>query len=162
MNTPTLPDRSARITGQYLWFRRGALHFALAMTDLVEVKVIAAARPLPLADEGVAGFVAFRGRVLPVFDPLSLAGKAALPDAFPCTAAFASLNGQPVCALLLDEVGRMVMLRYHPEPVPGVRIEAAISARVRVTPTLETLVLNTRGLADVMGLIPAPCAETRN
>ena len=162
MNTPASTDRSARVTGQYLWFRRGALHFALAMTDLVEVKIIAAARPLPLADKGVAGFVAFRSRVLPIFDPLSLAGKSALPDAFPCTAAFASLNGQPVCALLLDEVGRMVMLRYNPEPVAGVRIEAAISALVRVTPTLETLVLNTRGLAEVMGLAAAPAPGPRN
>ncbi len=155
MNTANPP---ARVTGRYLWFRRGALHFALAMTDLVEVKHIVAARPLPLSDESVAGFVSFRERVVPIFDPLALAGATDGSAAFPCAAAFATLDGRPVCALLLDEVGRMATLRFSPEPVPGIRLPAAISALVRVNPTLETLVLDIRGLAGVMGLAAASVA----
>jgi hypothetical protein len=101
---------------QNLWFRRGDQCFSLRMPELIEVTELPRLRVLPMADAAIAGFARFRGHILPVFDPLCLAGLPGTPVQFPVKAVFASLGGRPAFGLLLDEVGRMVSLLAGGKP----------------------------------------------
>jgi chemotaxis signal transduction protein len=149
MNPTSHPEAAAV---RHLWFRRGPIRFALPLSELVEVNALESLRPLPLAVEALTGFVHYRGRVVPVFDPLPLAGQASEPPRLPTFAAFASINHEPALALLLDEVGRMVPVRFDHQLPMSSGVPEAIQGVGKLEDNQVVIALNVRELGRVMGL----------
>lgn len=148
MNAATLstPSTTTDLT-LCLSFRRDSMRFAIPMHELVEVNVFNLIRTIPLSEPSLRGLVWFRDCVLPVFDPLLLAGKNKI--AATGLTAIVSVNGKPQFGLLADKVGEAVETDTNqsisaPSRIPGVFETNAASEKL--------LFVNVSALAKAMEL----------
>lgn len=139
---------------QHLSFRRADLHLAAPMKHLHEVISVASLRPLPGAEPALAGFMALRGRVLPVLDPALLIDLAPNLRLRSGIVLVVGPQNEPCFGLLAEAIGKVMEL---PAPRP-----LTFPARLPASFTGETgegharlLLLDVVSLAAAMGLAGA-------
>jgi chemotaxis signal transduction protein len=151
-DTPSPSPASEKIS--HCWFKQGPTRFALRVADLAGVVSLPVLRPLPLSDQSLVGFGLFEGQVLPVFDPLSLAGLSLVDVGHPVTVAVTRVLGRPMLAFALTEVGSIIDVQETSLSPAGGRVAAAFRGEQPLGDD-SLLVLDPLGLAQSMGLAPA-------
>ncbi len=151
---------SAKAEHPHLWFERAGNFFAVPMDNLQEVLPVPALRPLPAADPALTGLIALRDRVLPVFDPLILAGCSTGPSA-PAGSIVIVLKGDRHhgLALLAEKVGKIVELTSLDPLAAGARVPIAFAGESRLTDQRRLLIVEVASLAQVMGLHECDAAD---
>ena len=144
----TLPQGATR----YYQFKQGPTRFALRFCDLVGIEHLSFVRPLPLTDQSLLGFGLYRDQILPVFDPLSLAGLSLVKVTSPLTVAVAGTAGCPALAFACTETGNTVDLLERNLPPAGSRITEAFLGEQSFEDG-SLLLLNPAGLARTFGLV---------
>ncbi len=139
-----------------LWFQRGNHRFAVSMDHLQEVLPVETLRPLPAAEPALVGLFTLREWVVPVFDPLSLAGQPAEPLPKPIVVVV-GIQGRPVFGLLAESVGKVIELE-EPGPLQlAVRLPEVFQGQ---SGKVGLMVFDSEALAARMGLIENPAAVT--
>lgn len=136
---------------RFLWFVRGEKRFAAAMDYLQEVLPLPPLRSLPASEPSLAGLMVLRETILPVFDPLLLAGSTAGDRTASASAVVLRLAGRPVLAIIAEEVGHVVKLTAPPQKDDSVRVPAAFIGTLQ-SAEQATLLLNVPQFAVLMGL----------
>lgn len=159
MNTSFISDPGNASPGSHLWFKHGPTRFGLRVNEVVEVVTLPECRRLPMSDPALLGFSLYHGQVLPVFDPVSLAGLTIPHHRQPLTAAVVSVRDRPALAIAVTGAGTTVDLEEAGLAPAGGRVSAAF----RGEQSLEEdplLVLDPEGLLQAMGLSAGETAPT--
>ena len=143
---------------RHLWFKRSGSFFAVPVEHLQEALLMSALRPLPAAEPALAGFIVLRERVLPILDPLSIAGMPASGSNSSAIVIALALHSEPVLGLLAEEVGKVVEL---PAPAPltkPARIPKSFAGEFSGPDAARLMIFDVAGLAAVFGLTEGAAA----
>jgi purine-binding chemotaxis protein CheW len=139
----------------HLWFQRSGKLFAVPMEYLQEVIPVEHLRPLPAAEPALAGLMTLRERVVPVLEPLSLAGYESAPITSPIVIVIA-IGGTPIMGLLAESVGKVVELAAPLPLTITARLPEVFAGEVGGDGKPRLLVINAPVLAAQMGLVETP------
>jgi chemotaxis signal transduction protein len=148
--TNPLPQERSK-QAELLLLRRGHIDFAVKVTALMEIKPVERIRKLPMSEEYLAGFVSFRGRIVPVLDPLALAGEAGAPVRYPVLVGMIEVGDQASYGLLVDSIGQMIPPSQTLQPAGALRIKAAFRG-VFAIGAARAMWIDELGLHKAMGL----------
>ena len=153
MNPTTNPSSSEGSHKHLFWFQRAEMRFGIPVDSMMEVTTIASLRSLPRSEPSLRGFTLFRDTIIPVFDPLSLAGLPTTRPTFPCKISVTAMNNLPLLAFVADRVGKMVEVSPHSMEGFTPRIRGAFSGTYADRDKNPMVAIDVNNLARVMGLV---------
>lgn len=150
MNSPATGRRHS-----HLWFQRAGKLFAAPMDYLQEVIPVQSLRPLPASEPALAGLMTLREHVIPVLDPLSLAGYASAEISSPIVIVL-GMQGKAVLGLLTESVGKVVELAIPMPLTIEARLPGVFVGEVGGEGKPRLLVIDPPSLIRHMGLAEVP------